>query len=177
VKANADRIEFADDIRLLYSDISKIHPLHLVELAEMLNMISRARLNPAAIYPIDYESIRNKAVEMLELMLGKALVTRKAFDDVIKSIVEPHDDLLLEKLVKIERESTNLAEEKTDVATKKDALERAVLDKLLPAALDLQTKGFIVLHRCRTCTRTLAALPAGVRYSIPACPFCGENNP
>ena len=85
----------------------------------MLNMISRARLNPAAIYPINYESIREKAVEMLGLVLGKALVTRKAFDDVIKSVVEPRDDLMMEKLVKIERESTNLAEEKTDLAAKK----------------------------------------------------------
>ena len=114
---------------------------------------------------------------MLELMLGKALVTRKAFDDVIKSMVEPHDDLLLEKLVKIERELIHLTEEKTDMATKKDTLERAVFDKLLPAALDSQTKGFIVLHRCRKCSRTLAALPAGVGYSITACPFCGETNP
>jgi rubrerythrin len=177
VRANSNLIEFAVVIQLLFSDISKIHPLQLMELAEMLNMISRARLNPAAIYPIDFEGIRDKAVEMLGLVLGKALVTRKAFDDVIKSMVEPHDDLLLEKLVKIEHELIHLTEEKTDMAAKKDALERAVFDKLLPAALDSQTKGFIVLHRCRTCSRTLAALPAGVGYSITVCPFCGEKNP
>ena len=51
VKANADRIEFAYDIKLLYSDISKIHPLQLMELAEMLNMIARSETKPRSHLP------------------------------------------------------------------------------------------------------------------------------
>ena len=132
-------------------------------------MISGARVNPAAIYPIDYEGTRKKAIDLLEQALGKALVPRDMYDDMLKHTVEQHDDLILEKLGKIEREKTKLI-------TIKDGAEQALVG-VLPAALSDEAKRFIVHHRCRACKLLIAAVPAGTEISVAACPFCGATNP
>ena len=170
VQQKKHRIEFVDAVLLLFSDISKIPPIIGLEIAATLDMIFKARLNPAAIYPIDYSSLRDKIIGMLEQALGKLLVPRSTHDDMLKLAVERHDDLMLDKLGKMEAMhiQTNQA---------KEALEQLTKDKLLPVALNLHAKGFIVLYKCRGCRRTLAAYPAGINCSIAKCSYCGASNP
>jgi hypothetical protein len=137
-----------------------------MKLAAWLQMIARAMVNPAAIYPIDYEGIRKEAIALLGQALGKELVPRDMYDD----IVERQDDLMMDKLGKIERE-------KTELIAIRDEAERASLDRALSAALSAETKGFIVHHRCHTCKRLIAAVPTRTEISIPKCPLCGATNP
>jgi hypothetical protein len=169
VNANSSMIKFANHIQLLFSDISKISPVELMELAALLQMICGARVNPAAIYPIDYEGVRGKAIALLEQALGKALVPRDLYDDMLKRTGEQHDDLMMDKLGKIERERTKF------IAIK-DGAERA-LNRALTAELSAETKRFIVLRRCRACGLLIAAVPAGTEYSVAKCCFCGTPNP
>ena len=169
VNSKSNKIKFADNVGLLFSDISKIPPVQLIELAAWLQMIFGARVNPAAIYPIDYKGVRDEAIDLLEQALGKALVPRDLYDDMLKRAGEQHDDLMMDKLGKIEREKTKLT-------TIKDGVERALVGALT-APFSAEAKGFIVLHRCRACRLLIAAVPAGTEYSIAACPFCGATNP
>lgn len=142
----------------------------LMDLIVTLKMIVEARLNPAAIYPIDYEGVRAKPVALLEQALGKALVPRDIFDNMLKRAVKMHDDLMLDSCWKMERE-------KAQYAAIKDEAERASLDRALTAALSAEAKGFIVHRRCRACRRLIAAFPAGTECNITVCSFCGSTNP
>lgn len=165
-EANVHQIEFTDAFLLLFSDIERISPSYLYELAGNLVMIYQARLNPAAIYPIDYEGTRAKAVTMLELALGRKLVAREKYDE----IVEKHDNLMMDKLWKMDRE-------KAEYAAIKDEAARMSLDRALTAALRLENKGYITHHKCRVCKRLIAALFSRTEYNIAVCPYCGAAKP
>jgi hypothetical protein len=174
-KDKSDQIEFAESIRLLFQDPSQMILGALVELIVQLQRILEAKLN-LAIYPIDYAQAREKALSLLEQALGKSLVRREVFDEILQRTTEKHDDLMFDRLGKMERERTRLANEEAKVATMKQGAEQATEEKVLHAALNMHTKGQIKIYRCRKCGRAMAHTVAGSHSNLTACPFCSANS-
>ena len=162
------RIEFADATLQLFADPSHVPAELLFELSAQLQMIVRARLNPASFYPIDFMPAWRTARSLLEHALGKHLVPREEFDEMLHRAVEKHDDLMLDKLGKLEKERADLMQVHAATVDK-------IMQKVLPAALNLESKGFIATHRCSTCNKTLAATVPGAFGQIPNCPYCHAN--
>jgi hypothetical protein len=171
------RIEFAEALCELFGDIEHVPPKLLVEVMAQLNLIIETKFNPAAIYPIDYKEAREKALLLLEHALGKSLVPREVYDEMLHSTIQKHDDLMLDQLGKIERERKQLGMEKAEALRICADVNDAILEKLLPLALKLEEKNFIVVKKCRVCRRTLVAFPAGVACTLQICPFCHAMNP
>jgi DNA-directed RNA polymerase subunit RPC12/RpoP len=171
------QIEFAKAVCLLFGDISQIPPHLLLELAEMLKMIVQARLNPTAIYPIDFGLVRQKAISLLEYALGKSLVTREQFDDLLKRLGERHDDLVFLDLTKMERKHNALTKWEAELAVMTNAVEHASIEKILSVAVNAQAEALIRVYKCLQCGRPLAAVSAGVKSIVFKCPSCGYATP
>jgi hypothetical protein len=128
-KEKSDQLEFAESLHLLLQDPSKIPLSLLVNLDVELQMIIQAKFDPKFwAYPIDYASLREKALSLIEQVLGKSFVRRELFDEMLRRSVEKHDDLMLGILGIMECERTKLAEEKADLAAMK-AAEARILQK------------------------------------------------
>lgn len=170
------QIEFAKAVCWLFGDISQIPLLSLLELGVMLKMIVEAKLNISTGYPIDYSLARDKALFLLELALGKDLVRREVFDDMLRNSTEKYDDLMFDKLGKIERERGQFTKEKTEFAKSKQSFEEAGEDKLLRTAVSLHAEGFVKIFRCNSCKHTMAHTVRRPQDTLTVCPFCRTSN-
>jgi rubrerythrin len=172
-KKESDRIEFAENTLLLYEDPSQIPPSKLAELDVMLQRIIEARFNVNhLIYPIDYKSLKDKAVLLLEQAVGKSLVPRELFDDILNRFAKLTNDLLFDRLGKMEKD-------KSDLTVMKREIGQLSIEKATKVALELQAKGDIRVHRCKGCQSTTAFSPATGIFckNIWTCPVCNTTNP
>lgn len=174
VQTNSHLIMFARAVCSLFSDLSKIPPILLLELEAMISQAYEAGMTPGPL-PFDYGQTRQKAIDVLEHALGKKLVLREHFDELMHSSVQKHDDMMLDKLGKMETERAKLTAEKSELAKFNETVDQATSEKLLTVALKLEGKGFIQVHKCRSCGRILSATPAGAKCTIHNCPFCGYH--
>jgi rubrerythrin len=142
----------------------------------MIRLALEAGLTPGPL-PFDFDLVRQKAIEVLEYALGKKLVPREEFDQLMQRSVQQHDDMMFDRLGKMEHERTKLAQEKAESVKFKQAIDQVTSEKLLTAALNLERQGFVQIRRCRSCGRTLAAAPAGARCTVQGCPYCGYDRP
>jgi chromosome segregation ATPase len=175
-KNEAHRIKFAEALSQLFGDISQVPPELLFEVMAHLNMIIETKLNPAAMYPIDYTEAKERALSLLEHALGKSLVRRETYDEMLHSTVQKYDDLMLDRLGKMERERDKLSQEKIQLAAEKRSLQDTAVEKVLQAALNLQAKGVIKIFKCKGCGRTMAFTVADSHNDLPRCPFCQASD-
>ena len=169
----SDRIEFAEKTLLLYEDPSQIPPWKFAELGVMLQRIIEARFNVNhLIYPIDYKSLKDKAVLLLEQAVGKSLVPRELFDEMLNRFGRLTNDLLFDRLGTMEKD-------KSDLTAMKREISQLSIEKATMVALGLQAKGEIRVHRCKGCQSTIAFSPASGIFckNIWTCPVCNTTNP
>ena len=154
---------------LLLGDISKITPLQLADLSAKLQVTGETMLKLERPLLTDYTMVRETALSLLEQVLGKSLVPREVFDNLIHKVGEMHDDKMFETLTKAEKDLEEAR--KMNVETRELAW-----DKALAAALSFQTEGKLAIYKCLACGNAIAVKVVSQRNQLLSCPYCGATS-
>ena len=162
IKRDSDRIEFAEALCELFQEMPRISS-ELLELIWKLLWIYETGFKHVG-FPIDYSEARETAIRLLEQAIGKGVVLREKFDKA----VQQYDDLMLDKLGKMERERDKLVEMQAGVG-------QLMVENGVQVALSLESKGLIGKYKCSRCKVIIVHSIMSPRHQLKACPFCQAN--
>jgi len=159
---NSSQIRFAEAIAQLMGG-KEVSLGSVLEFKARLEFILRSKIYLAA-YPIDYRPARETAISLFEQCLGKYLVAREVFDEMLHRAGKEHDDSMLDQLVDRER---------ILVGKTFQEFAEASEERLLPLAARQQEEGIIRVYRCSTCGKAVAFASESAKGGF-RCPFCGS---
>ena len=168
VKQESSRIEFAEALCLLFEDPSRLTPPRLMQLSVALQMTAEATLRMERPLQTDYTPVRKTALSLLEQVLGKSVVPREVFDNLIQ-VVEKCDDKMFDLLKSVEIDRAETAKMKEDVL-------KMTMDFALAAAAVFESTGSLVVCKCNVCKGKIAFTVVGQWNRLASCPICGATS-
>ena len=160
IKQESYRIEFAEALCQLFEERVLVSPKQIVQLQVGLQRICDTALKHVG-YAIDYSEARATVISLLELAIGNGVMPRELYDKA----VQQHDDLMLDKLGKMERERDELVE----LGAK---LGQNILENGIAAAVYIESKGLGKKYMCPKCKTVIAHSTLNASYVLTLCPFC-----
>ena len=162
IKQESYRIEFAEALCQLFEERVLVSPIQIVQLQVELQRICDTAFKHVG-YAINYSEVRKTVISLLELAIGKGVVPREVFDKA----VEQHDDLMLDKLDKMERERDKLLELEAK-------LDQNILENGIAAAIFIESKGLVMKYICPGCKIFIAHSASKTNCKLTFCPLCNS---
>jgi len=160
IKQKSYRIEFAEALCQLFEERVILSPQQMMQLLAELQRIYVTAFKHAG-YAIDYSQARATVISLLESAIGKGVVPQEQYDKAVKQ----HDDLMLDKLGKMEREHNELVELRAK-------LGENIIENGIAAAVFIETKGFVKKYICPKCKTFIAHSALNTSHILTPCPFC-----
>ena len=160
IKQGSYRIEFAEALCQLFEERVLVSPKQIVQLQVGLQRIYETALKHVG-YAIDYSQARETVISLLESAIGKGVIPQELYDKAVKQ----HDDLMLDKLGKMEREHNELVE----LGTK---LGQNILENGIAAAVYIESKGLVKKYMCPKCKTFIAHSALNTSHTLTLCPIC-----
>jgi DNA repair exonuclease SbcCD ATPase subunit len=174
------RIELSDALFSLLMNPSTATGSQLTDLIAALQAVDRAR-NETVGLPIDYGQLRERAILVVENVLGKKLVLRETMENGLRLLRDKNTELLFDRLgniarerIELDRTKTELDLEKKNLMSERTEFEESSNEKLLSTVVGQFGKGLIYSKTCEDCRTTFAfQLGKGaLRKDLSFCPFC-----
>ncbi|MGD0422761.1 MAG: hypothetical protein ABSA92_04820 [Candidatus Bathyarchaeia archaeon] len=161
IKQGSYRIEFAEALCQLFEERVLVSPKQIVQLQVGLQRIYETALKHVG-YAIDYSQARETVISLLESAIGKGVVLHEQYDKAVKQ----HDDLMLDKLGKMEKERDKLDKLKAVV-------EQVSREKLIQTAIYQKLRGRLTReYTCPKCKVIMVHSMTESQQHLVSCPFC-----
>jgi len=173
-------IDLADTFLHLLSDSDKVKDEQLVRLAEKLQLILRTRRTIQGL-SVDYEPLRQQLISLLEIVLGKKLVTRDMMEEQTRALKNQVTDLQFDRLGKLQKEQDRLDRDRRMLLSavrrlegERLAFEAATEEEMLALAVAKSEKGSLYLLVCKRCGYRETCQLGTKQYTstIRSCPCC-----
>src|SRR5437870_4689799 len=174
------QIDLADTFLRLLCDSDKVKDEQLVRLGEKLQLILRTRRTILGL-SVDYEPLRQQLISLLEIVLGKKLVTRDMMEEQTRALKNQVTDLQFGRLGKLQKDQDRLDRDRRMLLSavrrlegERLAFEAATEEELLALAVAKSEKGSLYLLVCKRCGYRETCQLGTEQYisTIRSCPCC-----
>ena len=174
------QIDLADTFLRLLCDSDKVKDEQLVRLGEKLQLILRTRRTIQGL-SVDYEPLRQQLIFLLEIVLGKKLVTRDMMEEQTRALKTQVTDLQFGRLGKLQKDQDRLDRDRRMLISavrrfegERLAFEAATEEELLALAVAKSEKGSLYLLVCKRCGYRETCQLGTEQYTstIRSCPCC-----
>jgi hypothetical protein len=174
------QVDFADTLLRLFNDSASVKDEQLIRLVEKLQLVLRTRITVQGL-SVDYEPLRQRLLFLLEIVVGKKLVTREMMEEHLRALRNQVTELQFERLGKLQKEQDRLNRDREmllSAARKLEqgqlAFERASEDELLAISVARAENGSLLLLVCKRCGYREVCQLGTTRYrsKIRSCPCC-----
>jgi hypothetical protein len=166
------RIELADSLLLLLRDPAKLLVDKIADLVAELEIAMRALLSPEVhMFPLNFQPIRQKALMLWEIVLGKEFIPKELVDAELKKLGDLNTDLLMDRMHTLEHEKGRVRDERVEV-------ERMTNAKALSLVVGWEKQRRAATYTCVACESTFAICLGSTACKEPeSCPSCGARLP
>ena len=177
------QIDLADTFLRLLCDSDKVKDEQLVRLGEKLQLILRTRRTIQGL-SVDYEPLRQQLISLLEIVLGKKLVTRDMMEEQTRALKNQVTDLQFGRLGKLQKDQDRLDRDRRMLLSavrrlegERLAFEAATEEELLALAVAKSEKGSLYLLVCKRCRYRETCQLGTEQYTstIRSCPCCYDT--
>ena len=177
------QIDLADTFLHLLCDSDKVKDEQLVRLGEKLQLILRTRRTILGL-SVDYEPLRQQLISLLEIVLGKKLVTRDMMEEQTRALKNQVTDLQFGRLGKLQKDQDRLDRDRRMLLSavrrlegERLAFEAATEEELLALAVAKSEKGSLYLLVCKRCRYRETCQLGTEQYTstIRSCPCCYDT--
>jgi hypothetical protein len=174
------QVDFADTLLRLFNESASVKDEQLIRLVENLQLVLRTRITVRGL-SVDYEPLRQRLLFLLEIVVGKKLVTREMMEEHLRALRNQVTDLQFDRLGKLQKEQDRLNRDREillSAARKFEqeqlAFERASEDELLAISVARAENGSLYLLVCKRCGYREVCQLGTTRYrsKIRSCPCC-----
>lgn len=167
----AAKILFAESLIALFLDCSSVKDWQMDNLVVSMRETIRTR-KEAPDLRIDFSGIREEAKSLLEAAVGQKLVLRETYENELRNLRAQNEDLLLDRLGKLEGKRKELNEWERSVNQRAEELKKATWDRLREVLIAEFEEGNMKRYQCDGCASIFLVPEKREPIDPWSCPRC-----